>query len=1196
MKTKPIKINASLKPYLNEIAEKLWSQPSHATVMVGAGFSKNASNSFPSWVQLGDTFYEKISGEKPTNKDTQYANALKLADSVDAVFGRPALDSLLVNNIPDLTVEPSPLHEELLTFPWSDIFTTNYDTLLERAAGNVVEYRYDVVVNSQELINSTQPRIIKLHGSFPTAKPFIITEEDYRTYPSKFAPFVNTVQQSLLENTLCLIGFSGDDPNFLKWIGWIRDNLGENNSLRIYLIGVFNFSDADKALLSKRNIIAVDMFSCEGIGEHDHYKALELFFKYLRDQKEQEVDLEWPAGIRLPLLDHEMEKLPQVEAICDTLEKYRESYPGWIIAPKKSRDEISNKVIQWCSKVTLDDKLNDKLLKRFVDVLVWYSNISLSPIFDDFAELIISVLEKYESDVYLLEAECSLARYYREEYRWSDYEKLMSRLAIKHGINNRVIYESCLGNIAKLQFDTLKKQLNSWTVPIEQPEWSLKKSALLAEAGDTDDAYVLAKDALKYIRSQLNLSRLNENIRLLSLESFAMVHLRMMPRKGGDNNANIGPSSKRWSVLSSYKCDPYGEMDAFKSSLKSSELPLATSTNYEFSIGARTTNRQYNHTASVVKAYSYLRFYEEAGVPVRCGNYVMMDSEVTENSISLLSNLFPLMSLVFSVRFQSSKSIKKLLSRKNIFNISTTDATYASEIFMDFWERNLEDKSLNKETIDRVSSSIVEVLAYLSPILHSDVNIKTYSFVLKLLCSGKVKYDNKVDLFFKLQSESVPVSRAFEFSNVAFSSKIKSFNMFFDVHIAWHIDFSNNKKGKLPDGCLDYLLSLLVDGNEISYKYSLSGLFIVLEHYELDDIQLALISANVFKLYNSEVDWKKVGFLYTLPFLTVGDDKSRILADFKAQVNKLDIPICGSSTGYTGYGESIDFFHFLNSYKQNVNLTNDEKLAITNKLLEWWDTDKNRIDDKRVGLFGSSENEFRARFRNLLNSLKAIVLPNQDGIRYEKSVRESIERLVCELEASEFPVLTQKYQLHGFNVDIDDDFENSNFKGLNNELSLMLSDDIYISISSSNEVITRDAIDTLEFWLKGELSGKPNEIQIKNILQLSNKLLFLGGECLPRALYCMHSIILNYKMFLPKEVWFNYIITNSKIYSTVRIFPTDNQEAIGKTLILRQIASQCAKNLVDELELEKVEKDELSCWGKVKSDYFDFNDVNSYWL
>jgi len=165
---------------------------------------------------------------------------LRLAEEVQAAIGRPALENLLCSNIPDLNIEPSGLHVELLELPWVDVFTTNYDTLLERASAKVVNRRYEPVVNKEDIPYAIKPRIVKLHGSFPSERPFIITEEDYRRYPHDYAPFVNTVQQALLENTFCLIGFSGDDPNFLQWIGWIRDNLGNDKTQKIYLVGAFD--------------------------------------------------------------------------------------------------------------------------------------------------------------------------------------------------------------------------------------------------------------------------------------------------------------------------------------------------------------------------------------------------------------------------------------------------------------------------------------------------------------------------------------------------------------------------------------------------------------------------------------------------------------------------------------------------------------------------------------------------------------------------------------------------------------------------------------------------------------------------------------------------------------------------------------------------------------------------------------------
>ena len=208
-------ISDNVRPYLDTIADRLLS--GHAAVMVGAGFSRNAaaprdSKAFPSWSQLGDLFYERLHARAPES-GRHYLHVPALAHEVEAAFGRPALDQMLRDAIPDLQYEPSPLHIKLLDLPWSDVFTTNYDTLLERACRSIISQRYDLIVNPVDLGRSNRPRIVKLHGSLPSDRPFIVTDEDYRRYPHDFAPFVNTVRQALLENTLCLIGFPENVPH-----------------------------------------------------------------------------------------------------------------------------------------------------------------------------------------------------------------------------------------------------------------------------------------------------------------------------------------------------------------------------------------------------------------------------------------------------------------------------------------------------------------------------------------------------------------------------------------------------------------------------------------------------------------------------------------------------------------------------------------------------------------------------------------------------------------------------------------------------------------------------------------------------------------------------------------------------------------------------------------------------------------------
>ena len=144
---------------------------------------------------------------------------LKLAQEYETGFGRSDLHKFLQQSVRDNDFRPAEAHVRLMKLPWRDVFTTNWDTLLETTAERIAERSYSVIRNMDEIPLLGQPRIVKLHGSYPAHFPLIFTEEDYRTYPRKFSPFVNTVQQAMMETVFCLIGFSGDDPNFLQWSG-----------------------------------------------------------------------------------------------------------------------------------------------------------------------------------------------------------------------------------------------------------------------------------------------------------------------------------------------------------------------------------------------------------------------------------------------------------------------------------------------------------------------------------------------------------------------------------------------------------------------------------------------------------------------------------------------------------------------------------------------------------------------------------------------------------------------------------------------------------------------------------------------------------------------------------------------------------------------------------------------------------------
>lgn len=299
---------------IDKIARDLWCgrEFGRAAAFIGAGFSLNAvpaglsGSRFPTWREISTRLVDALYPPRdPVTRDRRNAldqakstsGSLRLAQEFEASFSRSDLDALLLGAIPDEVFSPGHLHRLLLSFNWADVLTTNYDTLLERAAAQTVERRYNIVRVQSEASRAMKPRIVKLHGSFPSTMPFIITEEDFRTYPRAFAPFVNMAQQIMMENTMVLLGFSGDDPNFLFWSGWVRDNLGAG-APNIYLCGILELTAARRRMLEQRRVIPLDLAPIFPRNKwpdpaERHAAATEWFLLALEGLRPPDV-LDWP--------------------------------------------------------------------------------------------------------------------------------------------------------------------------------------------------------------------------------------------------------------------------------------------------------------------------------------------------------------------------------------------------------------------------------------------------------------------------------------------------------------------------------------------------------------------------------------------------------------------------------------------------------------------------------------------------------------------------------------------------------------------------------------------------------------------------------------------------------------------------------------------------------------------------------------
>ena len=191
---------------LEHLARSLWrnGETRGAALLVGAGFSTfaklTAANALkpPLWRDMRQRMAARIYEGVPD--DGVPADPLRLAEEYQAALGRVALDNFIRAQVPDHAWIPGEFHDALLRLPWSDVLTTNWDSILERAAQSVAEIGYETVSVIGDIARAKSPRIIKLHGSIPSG-PFIFTEEDYRTYPVRYAPFVNLARQIFLWKT-----------------------------------------------------------------------------------------------------------------------------------------------------------------------------------------------------------------------------------------------------------------------------------------------------------------------------------------------------------------------------------------------------------------------------------------------------------------------------------------------------------------------------------------------------------------------------------------------------------------------------------------------------------------------------------------------------------------------------------------------------------------------------------------------------------------------------------------------------------------------------------------------------------------------------------------------------------------------------------------------------------------------------------
>ena len=700
-------MSSSMKMMLDYL--KRYLDEGKASAFVGAGFSRNATMpetaEMKDWNMLGTDFYQR----KPSSSDAMFLSPIHLASEVEASFGRNELDNLIIQSLPDDIIVPSKLHKNLLDLNWHDVFTTNYDTLLERAYLDT-ERPYTIVTNKETLLYSTSPRIVKLHGSFPNIRPFIITEEDYRTYPDRFPEFVNTVRQALVENLFCLIGFSGDDPNFKSWYGWLRDVMGQQIA-PVYMI-TYNpdLHDAKKKLFAKQKIDILNLADLPNISGFQ--EGYEFLFQYLAHDGNS---MQWDGHIAQSL--YSVNNKEKLIAVTEEMARVRRAYPDWFTLPHKyywNFVDVVNDIVGFDFAMINNIGIVDKI--HFLYELCWRQNISNTPIgVDWYVDAIADapmVSEEYcgETSQMVIELKLALLRHFRKHGQYEGFNSLVSELEQKQSLFKEpqvrlFNYERCLCAASLLDYEKLETLINQWEVASTDYIGALWKACMLVELNRNNDAVNLLNAALR----QLNITILANRGRTEYLKSCQSVLTRVLRLYS------------RGRIVASHhndQNDVYEIMHYFQSKLLGDHNEKAKTRSHKFNVGQTQVSWSFGRTGffeDYVFSYRYFSLRENCGLPFGMLSVTLDKDDQIVFLKHLLSYNFQY-AFAIIIRSCNKEYIQSCITRKALVSVSRAEADAIFEKYLAV------AKTLRTNMGDAIKMRILNVLLPLLSRLSTKAN------------------------------------------------------------------------------------------------------------------------------------------------------------------------------------------------------------------------------------------------------------------------------------------------------------------------------------------------------------------------------------------------------------------------------------------------------------------------------------------
>ncbi|NTU50006.1 MAG: hypothetical protein HGA87_03805, partial [Desulfobulbaceae bacterium] len=630
----------------------------------------------------------------------------------------------------------------------------------------------------------------------------------------------------------------------------------------------------------------------------------------------------------------------------------------------------------------------------------------------------------------------AMLRFYREEGyldKWREAETRLKTLSDHLSAEQREFlhYEGFLFSLFTLDLPNAKQRIETWRPNEAQPYWMAKRAAGLAEIGLLSEAESIARDALENVRKKLNQKVGTADLSLLSLESYAMllgkyIQGAVIHEKGewGTLQDKRTQFNDRWNELKGFKCDPWNEIKLFELTLKNPpfERKIVTEKR-EFDIGWITQSRHFSSTnQESLSAYTFLRFCEEVGLPYRVGRYTMA-TESALGSLQRISRHSSFWAIATLARLGDAKAVDSLFSREAIYRFTAHEADQLIQNYLHTLDTCRDDIHAGDAFRDdnygvRLAQLLPEVISRLCCKCSGETKHRVLEFVTVIYGSpDKTNYRNVKNLTQRLISSMSEVEQYSLVPNLLKIPYPENLNLlvkdeFLNPFLLLEL---NQKPERAPvleiqSGLVDSLFRQAALDNSDRRRWAITSLVTLYKLQLLDDGQSKKLAGAIWRVTDQYglpdgTDFYKFAFL-GFPHPEEVDPAQL----FKSYVKSTSFPIqkIKQDKGVGITGGNIPIVHEIIGANGNSGSiwTAKDAAEILQRLLEWWDADKDRLNEKEnvPARFSSIPEEFRARFSRMVELLAEVVGPKL-STDLPDEIKTSLGRLLKEVREYGLPGL-----------------------------------------------------------------------------------------------------------------------------------------------------------------------------------------------